>query len=255
MSDPFVSSRRKIAWAKKNLAQLDVMIGEFLQQENLYTSFAEPDPQNPQHTVHKMRVIKQIPDGLSELTGNIVDDLRSALDQAMYGIALLHDPATKLGEAAFPFSRDADHFDNALKGRCKGVLVQLWPLLRSYKPYQGGSQALFALNAICGTNKHGILLPVGTATVTAKTVIEGTGFWSMPTNPVWDWTKQEMELFTAGPQPKFRANISFAFYVAFGEIEGVTGKAAIPVLNTFVEMVETIIGEIETESRRLGIVK
>ncbi len=255
MQEPFASSRRKLTWAKQNIENLHLRIKAFIEQEHLYTTFTEPDPKNPQHTVHKMRMIKQIPDGLSELTGNIVDDLRAALDHALYGIALIHDPVTKLGEACFPFSGDAAHFDNALKGRCKGILVKLWPLLRSYEPYQGGSDMLFALNAVCGANKHGLILPVGSFTVTTETVVEGTGFWSMPYRSEWDWAKQEMELFTAGPQPKFRAHVKIAVYVAFGEIDGLTGKAVIPVLDSFANMVETIINEIETESRRLGFIK
>jgi len=76
----------------------------------------------------------------------------------------------------------------------------------------------------------------------------------VPAHPAWDWTQQEMELFAVGPNAKLHANFSFAFYLA-GEIEGVTGKAALPVLNTFVDMVETILEEIEAESKRLGIAK
>lgn len=254
MSDPFESSRRKIAWAKKNIENLHLSIKAFIEQESLYTTFTEPDTKNPQHTVHKMRMVKQMPDGLSELTGNIVDDLRAALDHALYGIALIHNPATELGAASFPFSSDAAHFDNALKGRCKGILVKLWPLLRSFQPYKGGSEPLFALNAVCGANKHGIILPVGSCTVTTETAIEGAGFWSMPSRPIWDWAKQEMELFTAGPQPKFRAHVKIAVYIAFGEVGGLAGKAAIPTLDLFANMVETIINEIESESRRLGVI-
>ena len=255
MSDPFESSRRKIAWAKKNLANLNRRIDKFLSQKNLYTVFTEPDTHNPQHMVHKMRLVKQIPDGLSELTGNIIDDLRSALDHALFGIARIGKSATGPLNAYFPFAGDVSHFENNLRGRCKDIPVELWPLLRSYEPYKGGSELLFALNEVCGANKHGLLLPIGTATVTAETVIEGTGFWSMPAAPIWDWAKQEMELFTTGPQPKLRANIRVGFYIAFSEIDSVAGKPAIPVLDDFVRMVQTILSEIEAECRRLGIIK
>jgi hypothetical protein len=257
MSDPFASSRRKIAWAKKNIPKLNSITKEFVKQENLYTILKEPDPHNPQHTVHKMRLLKQIPDGLSELTGNIVDDLRAALDHALFGIARIHKPGmpAHLLNASFPFAGDVDHFENNLRGRCKDVPIELWPLLRSYEPYKGGSEMLLALNEVCGANKHGLLIAVGTAGVTTQTVVEGTGFWSMPNRPVWDRTKQEMELFTAGPQPKLHAKFTVGFYVAFGEIDGLTGKATIPLLDDFATMVETIVNEIEAEAMRLGIVK
>ncbi len=255
MSDPFASSHSKITWVKQNLTQFDVMVGAFIRQQNLYEFFTETDPQNPQHIIHKMRLSKQIPDEISLLAGNIIDDLRSALDHAIHGIAFLNDPDTKVGEASFPFSSGATYFENTLKGRCKGVLIKLWPLLRSFKPYKGGNDLLFALNVVSGTNKHGIILPVATSTVAAETIIEGEGFRHMPASPVWDWTKQEMELFTSTREPKFKANFKFACYIAFGEVGTLAGKNAIETLKLFADMVETIVNEIEAESKRLGIVK
>ena len=140
MSDPFESSRRKIAWAKKNLANLNRRIDKFFQQKNLYTVFSEPDPHNSQHLTTKMRLIKKFPEGLSELTGNTVGDLRSALDHGLFGIAAIGKPTTKRLNAQFPFSSDTAHFENNLRGRCKDVPVELWSLLHSYQPYKGGRE-------------------------------------------------------------------------------------------------------------------
>ncbi len=77
----------------------------------------------------------------------------------------------------------------------------------------------------------------------------------MPYTPVWDRTKNEMELLTIGPGAKFKANFDFGLVIAFGEVEAVHGKEAVEVLDLFVNMVETILTELEAESRRLGIVK
>jgi hypothetical protein len=255
MSDPFASSRRKIAWAKKNITNLKRQITKFLQQDDLYTVFTEPDPHNPQQTIHKMRLAKHFPDGLSERTGDIVNNLREALDHTIYALSKFKKPSITPGEAYFPFASDAVHFENTLNGRCKYLPQELRALIRGYEPYKGGSEALWALNQVCGANKHAILVPVGTVATMAEVRVEGTGFWCMPHIPSWDWTKQEMELITVRQEAKLRANFHFSFYVAFGEIDGVAGKAAIPALDTFVEMVETIISEIEAESKRLGIVK
>jgi hypothetical protein len=82
----------------------------------------------------------------------------------------------------------------------------------------------------------------------------GTGFWILSANPGWNSTKNEMELCTLGPNGKFNGKFDVAFCIAFGEIEGLEGKSAIPVLDQFVDMVETIIGEIETECRRRGFI-
>jgi hypothetical protein len=255
MSDPFESSRRKIAWAKKNLADLKRESHALFSQKNFHEAFTEPHPNKPDHVVHKIRPIKQIPEDWSDMAGTVIDNLRAALDHATYGLAVAFGCKTPLN-AYFPFSRDASTFEPNLKGRCADVPKEIYPLLRSFEPYKGGSEALWALNEICVTNKHKILVTVGSAAFVAGMDLAGTGFWQMPCNPVWDRAKNEMELFTTGPQTvDFKGKFDFGFYIAFGEVGRLEGEPAIPILDTFVDMVETIVNEIDTESRRLGIVK
>jgi hypothetical protein len=254
MSDPFESSRRKIAWAKKHLADLKRKIKFFItKNKDLYESFVEPHPDKPEHLVTKIRFTVQIPDVFCEMTGDIVNNLREALDHAMYGVAVAaghRDPK----HAYFPFSGDATTFEANLNGRCKDVPKEIYPLLRSFEPYKGGSEALWALNEVCIANKHKLLVPVGAATIIAVLNVSGTGPVEMPYRPVWDGAKQEMELLIIGPGAQFKGNFNFGFYVAFGEIESVSGKSVVEALDLFVDMVETILGEIEAESRRLGII-
>jgi hypothetical protein len=254
--DPFGSSRRKLARAKKDLAKLqrraDVLI-----KNQTYEMFSEPHPNRPQFVVYKMRLSKELPDAISEMTGNVVDNLRSALDHALYGIAVASG-CTSPRNAYFPFSKDATTFEANLKGRCADVPQELWPLLRSYQPYQGGEDLLFALNEVCTANKHKLVIPIGTVTIAAGVSAHGIGFMEMPyPRPVWDDTKNEMELFTlheTGTQ-NFKCNYTFGNYIAFGEVGIASGKPTLPNLERYVWAVETILGEIEAESKRLGIVK
>jgi hypothetical protein len=250
--DPFESARRKLARAKSHLADLKQRAGAF-HKSYRYEEFTEPDPKKPENIVHKIRMIGELPPEFSEMTGDIVDNLRSALDHAMHGVAIASG-CQNPRNAYFPFSREAAKFEAALKGRSKDVPEQIYPLLRSYEPYKGGSEALWALNQVCNANKHKLLIPVGAVTFSTGIKFEGTGFCSMPYVPVWDSTKNEMELFTVGPGSQFKGHFTFGIYIAFGEIESVVGKNAIPTLDLFVDMVETIINEIDAESRRLGIV-
>ena len=64
-----------------------------------------------------------------------------------------------------------------------------------------------------------------------------------------------MELFSLEPNATFHGKYEIGCYVAFGEAGTFTGKNAIPILDLFVDMVETILGQIEAESKRLGIIK
>lgn len=254
MSDPFASSRSKNAWAKKNLADLKREVDASLSQKHFYETWTEKHPEMPDHTVQKMRVVKQLPDDWSHITGTVVSNLRASLDHAVYDVAVAAG-CSKPKNAYFPFSPNAATFEQKLKGRCADVPKDIFPLFRRLKPYKSGNNLLWALNAIRITNEHIPLGIVGAATFMADVSIRATGRWSMPATPVWDRRKNEMELFTIGPNTKLQGHFNFGFYVAFGEIEWLEGKNAIPILDQFVDMVETIGNEIEAESRRLGIVK
>jgi hypothetical protein len=254
MSDPFDSSHSKINWAKKNLATLKGEVDASLSQKNFYETWCEPHPEMPDHLVQKMRVVKQIPEDWSHLTGTVVSNLRASLDHAVYDVAVAAG-CPKPQNAYFPFSRSAATFESNMKGRCADVPKDVFPLFRRLKPYKGGNELLWALNTVRVTNEHIPLTTVGAATFMADVSIRAVGRWSMPSVPVWDRRKNEMELCTIGPNTKLHGHFNFGFYIAFGEIEWLEGKNAIPTLDQFVDMVETILGQIEAESKRLGIVK
>ncbi len=134
MPDAFESSRRKIYRAKKHLADLKREIKSFAaNNQQFYEPFTEPHANKPEHVVTKIRLIVNIPDQLCEMTGDIVNNLREALDHAMHGIAVAagcKDPKS----AYFPFSGDPTTFEASLNGRCKDVPKEIYPLLRSYQP-------------------------------------------------------------------------------------------------------------------------
>ena len=251
MTNAFDSSRRKFDWAKRHLANLKRQLSDF-NKTNKCGFFTEPDPNRPDHTIYKMRLKEQIPNGVAELTGDVVDNLRSALDHAMFATAVAAG-RPNAREAYFPFSRSAPDFEGHLKGRCRDVPQEIYPLLRRFEPYKGGSDALYALNVVCVANKHKLVIPCASASFSAGLSVKATGFMEMPYTPVWDSTKNEMILCTVGPQTQqLYGESQFAVYVAFGEIDIVGGQPVIPTLDLFTDMVETIINEIEAETRRLG---
>jgi hypothetical protein len=255
MSDPFASSRLKLAWAKKHLADFERETKAWFDEQDYASIFIEPHPNKPDHVVHKLRFTKQIPDVWSEVVGTIVDSLRAALDHAIYGVAVAAG-CNNPRNAYFPFSKDAASFEANLKGRCADVPKEIFALLRSFHPYKGGDEVLFALNEVCVANKHKILIPVGAGSFSAGVNTHGTGFVTMPCTPVWDSAKNEMELFTLGPQTaQFHGDFQFGCYVAFGKVSCLEGKVAGSVLEKFVTVVEAILGEIEGKTRRLGFIK
>jgi hypothetical protein len=252
MADPFESSRRKIARAEEHLADLKRKISD-LGSDSPYERVMEPDPDNPNHEIHKLKLTKVLPPSLAEITGDIVQNLRNALDNAGYAIAVAFgsvDPKF----TAFPFAGSVGQMANAL-GRAKDIPPQIHPLFCGFQPYPGGDDLLWALNEICITDKHKMLIPMDAGIVRAGVDVRGLGHFSMPDRHVWDRAKNEMVLLTFDPTVDFNYNFDFGIFVAFNEIKVVGGQPVLAVLNALGSKVESILLAIEAESRRLGIVK
>jgi hypothetical protein len=253
MSDTFESPKRLIAWANKNILDLKDRVELFF-KDGPYERFSEPDSNKLGWLVFKARLNKPLPDYFSETVADILDNLRSALDQTLYAIAAL-DGDVPAGSVYFPFSGDETTFLNTLNGRCTGRLKALHPLLTRLKPYNGGNETLWTLNTLRG-KQHAFLVPAISMGYIHEAAWEiGGSDITLPAYPVWDSTKNEIELFSIGPQGRFKGNFKLASHITFGEVEGVAGKDVGYTLETFLELVKMIVNEIEAESRRLGIIK
>lgn len=253
MSYIFESPKRLIAWADKNTTDLKEKVKVFFDSEP-YVIVSEPKTEQPGWRAVKARLKKPLPDYFSETVADILDNLRSALDQTLYAIAS-QDGNVLPGDIYFPFGRTEASFLNALNGRCTGRLKALHPLIISFKPYKGGNETLWALNTLRG-KQHAFLVPAIAVGMVHRVEFESSGAnVSIPAMPLWDSTKNEIELFAIGPQSSLKGNFGTASHITFGEIEGVSGEDVGYVLDTFLGLVRKIVGEIETESIRLGVVK
>jgi len=253
MADPFENSRRKIVRAHEHISDLE-REGKLYWDSNPYKIVIEPDPQQPGHEIHKLRLTTPLPASFSSLTADAVHNLRSALDNACYEIAV-GAGRVKPKHAAFPFAGSAIEFENTMRGRCRDIPEEIYPLFRAYQPYKGGNDLLWALNQVSNTDKHA-LLAVGLGSALGSMHATG-GMIRMYINPPWDSVKQEIELgvFMADPIFESKYQIDFSVCLAFDDIQIVGGKAVVPVLKHFASVVQDIVAGIQAESRHLGFVK
>jgi hypothetical protein len=253
LADIFYSCRRKLARAKEHLVDLEREVVDF-QLSNPYTRVTELDPDAADHYIHKVKLTKFLPPSISDITADIVGNLRNSLDNAGYAIAVasgLSNPKF----TNFPFAGSIDHMPNAL-GRSKDLPPQIQSLFCGFQPYPGGDDLLWALNEICVTDKHKLLIPIGTGSTNLGMHVEALGYIKMPQTPMWDRTKNEMELVTVGPETEqFNYNFHFRIFVAFNNIRVVDGEPVLGVLYALGRKVESILMAIEAESRRIGIIK
>jgi hypothetical protein len=252
MGEPFETARRKLSWAEKRLNELNAELADF-RYRNPYKKVVELHPNLPRHTIHKVVPSEPIPDSTIDLTAEVVGALRTALDSAVFDIALaagVTDPRI----AAFPFAGTLGEMTGAL-GRCKDVPEPIKSLMCGFAPYRGGNETLWALNKLCNTDKHRILQPLGTGAIRMGAAIKGTGFFRMPDPHKWDSSKNEMVLIELGPDAICDYEVHVSLYIAFGKIEGLEGTNVINSLVGMGKAVHILVNAMEAECRRLKYIK
>jgi hypothetical protein len=257
MSDPFASSRSKLAWAKENLfPDLHHRIEGWMSQSP-YAKIIEADSK-PGWEVHKIKLVQPFPETFGNIVGDLVGNLREVLDNAGYAIAVAaNSPKTK--NTAFPFASNVSQMASSI-GRSADLPKEIQSLFFGFQPYRGGDDLLWALNELCNGKKHKFVTPMAQVMLRGRGFAQGMGRPFMMPNPhVWDSAKDEMVVMRLGPivVPGATFDYDFDFYplVTINEIPVVQGQPVLGVLYELCLKVESILMAIEAESRHLGIVK
>lgn len=253
MADPFDSSKRTLARAKEHIRNLEEQFRLF-HDEHPYRRVFHPDHER-NLVVIAIALTKKIPETFDNIAFDAVSNLRAALDQAVYAVALASGHS--ISHAAFPFGGTIEDSERALSRKAKYLPQEILALLRTFQAYKGGNDLLCTLNDICNRNKHAILTAVGMTGVRTRGSFNSSagGFMSVPENPVWDSVKNEIVIATVGPDTHFDYDVDFGFAITFAEVQAVKGEEAIALLNKMAGIVEGVVLAIEAEFRRLGFVK
>ena len=247
MSVDFSSSKYSIDRAKQHLVDFERQIIEFVKTEP-YILTVDVDSETSEK-VHKIKLIKPMPHALPGIAADAVNNLRSALDQAIFAVT----SAIGANRTYFPFSNNSGNFVHTVNGRCKELPQEITTLISAFKPYKGGNDMLWAINELSNTNKHAIVASTAT-TVGGITISEGvfSGGLFMRA-PVWDRSKNEAELFRQPFNGTAKFDIQIATFIVICDVDFLQGRPALEVFNEFVSVVESIIRALEAECARLGI--
>jgi hypothetical protein len=254
--DPFRSPKQRVGRAKQHIRDLNGRIAKFFKR-NPHRRVEETDADGIS-TVHKCKLVKRIPPQFSTLTVEILEGLRSALDQVGYVCATLGG-ATNPKNTHFPIADSAAQLETDVigRGRCKDIPPDILTFFRGFKPYKGGHNFIWALNKGCNVAKHQSLVEIGVSLfqVTSRGgFVAGPAQISHPSALRWDSRKNEMILGKVRPGGQFKYDYDFTFFIAFSEIDIISGEPVIPVLRYMVQEVERIITGTEAEARRIGLI-
>jgi len=150
----------RIERAKANRERLHTEITAFAATHpDAYRVAAEHDGQGNVTLV--ARVSKRPPKEWGLIVGDILVDLRSALDYAVYGLAVRHtgqDPPPKARQVEFPIADTDKWFNTSGRRKITDLRSDAVAYIESVQPYQPGyggpDSALLVLNELVGINKH-----------------------------------------------------------------------------------------------------
>jgi hypothetical protein len=254
-NNPFYSSKFGIGWAEDHITEFERENLAFLSQPDNCTIITELDADGT-HNLNKFKMTKPMPRSLSGHAIDVVYNLRAALDQAIYSVATLNKTLTLSGFPSFTIRDDLSAFEKSFHGVTgKFIPQEISDLVRAFKPYKGGNNLIWALNKLCGNNKHGFLRPhpirLGSGFVRGS--VKGIGP-EIPLHPEWDCAKNEMVLLRAPVEAKFDMKYDLDVFIAFGNIELIDGQPVVPTLHKFLGEVNSIVMAIEAETIRIGLI-
>lgn len=255
--DPFHSPKSRLARAKANIANLEAGARTFIESkpDRLVTEF---DAEN-NNTIIKIVLCRPLPDDLSQLAFEVVEALRSVLDQTGFATSILGG-CSNPKNAYFPIANSAAELENLIRGRCKDVPTPIVALFRTFQPYKGGNDPVWALNQMSNASKHRFIVPVGMPISQINVGAGGISLQSSATGsvrmliPKWDSTKDEIVMFIVEPGGKIDYDFSLSYQIAFGEVYPVEHCGFFSTTGVIVNTVERIMTATEAECRRLSFI-
>lgn len=249
-NDPFYSAKLRIARANEHLEELTVSINDFFSDAKAPGRYVRQLDPDGLYETYKIEFTKRFPDSWRILATEIIEHLRSALDQATFATAV--NPNSNF--VSFPFGKTALDLDNQIKGRSKDLKPEIQAFLRTLNAYSGGNDLLYTLNNLANRCKHGLVALV--AGVAHNVEIKGTG-WNSPVQflepAIWDSEKNEIPYARVPLGSDFDHDGKITVYVTIPDA-GIERNATL-ILDRMGHLVSSVVAAIEAESYRIGLFK
>ena len=237
-------ARLKINRAKLHLGNLGRAVKRF--RETSAYEIATAD--NPDTGLREWRVVQAdpLPPSLSLLTGDVVHNLRSALDHLVYQLVLANgnSPDTRTG---FPMWKTRSSFEQNRPGSAEGLSTQALSILYGLKPYKSGNPHLWILHRLDIIDKHRLVLAVAEAhrntIIDLGPTLEAQGAFGIPPPPVTVVPDQPQPIEAGTVLLRWAPidDVDFTFGTALDEPGLVTCEPLLPTLEDLAAAVDATV--------------
>lgn len=261
----FAGPKLKVERAKCHIRDLEATFKTF-GTENPYTLFVEVDPQTREN-VFRVRVKEALPVKISAIVGDIVHNLRAALDHLVCDL-IRSAKGKPDGESGFPITTKRKTLKPGRVSKIKGVSPHAERFIFRLKPYCAGNPnpVLWKLHMLDVRDKHAgiILVAAASAQVTKATLLPvsigpGGGFAIGGVPPGWQPLAgpavapegsgtvypviDNVEIYRSAPGLK--EYVETTIHIAFAQGQVCEGEPVIETLKQFADLVERILGVAE----------
>lgn len=248
----------KINRSKKLLDELKTAC-KYFSDSHPYKIATKRNPQTNQ-LIYYLLEIKEVPPNIALISGDVVQNLRSALDHLAYSLFVKETKNRVLGtHIYFPIEKDAQTYETEKTRKTRGISQQVLNIIDRIKPYKGGNDNLWRIHELNRIDKHRLLL-----TITTKSSFEsldiGAYMSTHMKNSFHDLNIPQIslfirpadklfplkvgdELFIGGPNDKEIPAMEFRFnlIIALNEEGIVEGEPLIELLQSLINEVEKLI--------------
>jgi hypothetical protein len=181
----------KIKRAKKHLYDLEGMWRWFC-ETNPYGFVVEKDRETGEQSLVVNRA-DPLPLCIAGLAGDIVHNLRSALDQII-GQLIGANGRQPHNRAEFPIGNSESDYRSNKARKTQGISKEAADFLDVLKPYKGGNEPLWAIHHLDIVDKHRLLLTVAAS---HALLVLGSNFYT------WDKSDPEAKIDPVAPLTEF----------------------------------------------------
>lgn len=247
----------KIDQAKKHVATLEEAIRIFFTPKPYQVSTTR-DSQT-RRLVYYVSSLKQVPSSFATTMGDVIQNLRTALDHLAYQLFLVGTQGTGNGRhVQFPIGNDAINYADQRDRRTSGMRQDAITMLDSLEPYKGGKGHRFwVLQELNNADKHRFLIAVGSnfqsinigALQTSELREMGKPLgMDIPIIDLYLKPKDSLfplkvgdALFTDLPDAQENSNLNFRFNVGFSVPNILEGVVLLDTLKEFCDLVSNTV--------------
>jgi hypothetical protein len=157
-SERMLSLLVKTERAEQHVDDLCARIRAFF-ETNPYQVIFEDDPKTGDR-VFRVRVVSKVPLEIAAAFGDVIHNLRSALDHLAYQLVLANG-ATPTTSTAYPVCKDVKDYKTKGASKVQGMSGAAVDLIDATKPYKGGNDDLWRLHQLDIIDKHRLLITAG----------------------------------------------------------------------------------------------